>query len=295
VTSTVLVTGATGKTGRRLVPLLAARGAAVRAASRHPARLGGPAEQVAFDWFDETGYAAAVKGADAAYLVVPNPADPAVGRRADPAAMVAALLRAAADAAVRRVVLLSAFGVDRAPDDDPLRRVERAVEASGLPSTVLRPGAFMQNFSEPHWSGLDAQIRERDEFALPGGPARISYLSADDIAAVAAVALTEAGHEGRGYALTGPEGLTHAEVAAHLSAAAGRPIRYVEIGAEPIRRTVLAGGATPEHADYVATLFVTSLSSGALGVVTDDVRAVTGRAPTTFASFAAGAADAWRR
>src|SRR6185369_1458756 len=139
-----------------------------------------------------------------------------------------AVLGAAAGAGVERVVLLSAFGVDQAPPEDPLRAAELAVEASGLPCTIVRPGAFMQNFSEPHWQRLHEGIRDRDEIVLPGGPGVVTWVSTEDIAAVAAEALVADGHEGKGYAVMGPEPLTMAEVAHHISVAAGRRIAYVE-------------------------------------------------------------------
>jgi uncharacterized protein YbjT (DUF2867 family) len=282
---TVLVTGATGKTGRPLIPRLVARGIDVRAANRHPVRAEAGVEPVRFDWSDESTYAVALKGADAVYLVAP-----------DPYAHVAELLDTARSAGVRRIVFLSAFGVEQTPAEDPLRRLEILVEGSGIPATILRPGAFMQNFSEPHWSHLDVSIRERDEFALPGGgTATVSWLSTEDIAAVAAVALAEDGHEGAGYTLTGPEALTMAEVAGYISTYAGRPVRHVEADRESVHGGLLAAGFRSGFAAYAADLYVHALSSGAFGVVTDDIATVTGRPPTTFAEYAAGAADAWRR
>ncbi|MER7134615.1 NmrA family NAD(P)-binding protein [Streptosporangium saharense] len=289
--STVLVTGATGKTGRRLVPQLAARGVTVRTASRNPAPADAHVEPVHFDWSDESTYAAALKEVDAVYVVTANLS----GITTHQSQQVASLLDAAAVAGARRVVLLSAFGVDQAPAEDPLRRIERVVEEAGMPSTILRPGTFMQNFSEKHWSNLDATIRERDEIAMPGGDALVSYVSTHDIAAVAAVALTEDGHDGKAYSLTGREALTLAEVAHHISVAAGRQVRYVESGPQTIRDALLATGMPTDQAEYLTQLFVAAMTTGAFGVVTDDIAAVTGRPATTFAEYAAGAADAWRR
>jgi uncharacterized protein YbjT (DUF2867 family) len=284
VGSTVLVTGATGKTGRRLVPMLSARGVAVRAASRNPGPAAPGVEPVRFDWLDEGTYRAALTGIDALYLAV---SDNGIAR-------VGAFLTFAAEAGVRRVVLLSAFGTDQADPGLPLRGQELAVEGSGMASTILRPGAFMQNFSESHPFGLAARIRERSEIVLPGGPHPASYVSADDIAAVAAVALTEDGHEGRGYTLTGPESLTLTEVAERISTAAGRTVRYVESGPEPIRDALLEAGVAAEFAGYAAQLYAESAGAGLMAAVTGDVADVTGRPPMTFADYATGAAGAWR-
>jgi uncharacterized protein YbjT (DUF2867 family) len=288
---TVLVTGATGKVGRRLIPLLARRKVTVRAASRSPLTKRAGIEPVRFDWADERTYAAAREGVEAMFLVAgPIP-------RPEHADQIRSLLAGASDAGVQRLVLLSTYGVDQAPPENPLRRIELAAESSGVPTTIIRPAAFMQTFSEGlRWrEALVEGIRERDEIAAPGGSGVVSYVSTEDIAAVAATALTESGHEGKSYAPMGPEPLTLTAVAEHISWAAGRPISYVETDRTPIRDALLAAGAPPETAEHNSQLYVHAYSSGALGVLNDDVLDVTGRPPVSFAEFAVGAAAAWRR
>lgn len=289
MTDSILVTGATGKTGRRLIPMLLGRGATVRAASRVAVTPAPGVEPVRFDWADESTYEAARKGVNAIYIVYGDP-----GASGDTTEQVRALLDGAAEAGVGRVVLLSALGIDQTPPDNPLRQIELVVEASGVPSTILRPGAFMQNFSEPHRTRLLEGIRERDEIAMPGGNGTVSWVSTEDIAAVAAVALTERGHEGRGYDVVGPEPLTMAQVAAHISVAAGRPITYVETGREEIRAVFLSSGMPPALADSISEYYVYALSSNAFGILNDSVVTMTGRPPVSFAEFASGAAAAWR-
>lgn len=291
MSATILVTGPTGKVGRRLIPLLARRGVTVRAGSRWPVMARARIEAVRFDWADESTYATAREGVDAMYLVCgPIP-------QREHANAVGALLEGASKAGVERVVLVSTYGVDQAPPDNPLRRIELAVESSGVPYTILRPGAFMQNFSEGlRWhEGLADGIRTRDEIAAPGGNGVVSYISTEDIAAVAAIALTQDGHEGKAYAPLGPEPLTLTMVADHISWVAGRRVRYVETDRAPIRDALLAAGATPEAAEHNSQLYVHAFTSGMLGVLNDDVLEVTGRPPQSFAEFAVGAAAAWRR
>ena len=261
--STILVTGSTGKVGRRLVPLLVRRGVTVRAARRSPAGARPGIEPVRFDWTDERTYDTARTGVDAMYLVAgPTPQ----ARHAD---HVRALLEGASGAGVRRVVLLSPYGVDKAPPENPLRRIELAVESSGVPHTIVRPGAFMQNFSEGlRWRESFAEgIRERDEIVGPGGDGVVSYVSTEDIAAVIAIALTEDGHLGKAYAPFGPERLTLADVAEQISWVTGRRIRYVETDRTPIRDALLAAGAPPDTAEHNSQLYVHAFSSGALGVL----------------------------
>jgi uncharacterized protein YbjT (DUF2867 family) len=120
----------------------------------------------------------------------------------------------------------------------------------------------------------------------------MSYISTTDIAAVAAAALTEDGHQGKGYTLTGPEALTAAQVAEHISAAAGLAVRPVEVGRETIRAGLLAHGYPAESAEYASGGYAAAF--GAMDVVTQDVTKVTGRPATTFAEFVQDAAHAWR-
>jgi uncharacterized protein YbjT (DUF2867 family) len=190
---------------------------------------------------------------------------------------------------------MSSLGVDKAPPDNPLRAIELAVESSGVPFTILRPTAWMQNFSEFHYIGAAESIRERDEILMPGGDGAVTWVSTEDIAAVAAVALTEEGHEGKGYTPVGPEALTLTEVAEHISVAVGRPIRYVETDHRPLRAALIAAGAPPEAAEHNSQLYAHAMSSGAFAVRNDDILQVTGRAPVTFGEYAVGAVAAWRR
>ena len=287
--TTILVTGPTGKVGRRLIPLLVRRGATVRAASRSPVMRRPGIEPVRFDWNDNSTYAAARKGVDAIFLVAgPIPS----GNHAD---YIRTLLEGATEAGVKRVVLLSTFGVGDAPPENPLRRIELAVESSGVPCTLLRPGAFMQNFSEWHPHYVAEGIRKRDEIVHPGGGGLVSYVSSMDIAAVAAIALTEDGHAGKAYTPLGPEPLTLTQVAEHISWVSGRSIRYVETDHTPMRVALLAAGASPETAEFNSRLHAYAFSSGMLGATNDDVLNVTGRPPASFGEFAAGAAAAWRK
>jgi uncharacterized protein YbjT (DUF2867 family) len=288
---TILITGPTGKVGRRLIPLLARRGVTVRAASRSPVAARTGVDSVRFDWTDNSTYAAARKDVDAMYLVpgpIPQP---------EHADHIRVLLDGASGAGVERVVLLSSYGVGQAPPENPLRRIELAVESSGVPYTILRPVAFMQNFSEGlRWRESFAEgIRERDEIAGPGGKGIVSYVSAEDIAAVAAIALTEDGHDGKAYAPLGPEPLTLAEVAEHISWVTGRRIRYVETDRAPIRDALLAAGAPPETAEHNSQLYTHAFSSSMFGVLNNDILEVTGRPPVSFGEFAVGAAAAWRQ
>jgi uncharacterized protein YbjT (DUF2867 family) len=276
---TVLVLGATGKTGRRLVPQLRDLGVAVRAASRHP----GPGGTL-FDWDRPETQGPALAGADAAYIVTP-------AMTWDPSPYVAPFLERAGTAGVRRVVLLSAWGVAQLGSTAAgFDRTERAVRDSGLEWTILQPTSFDQNFSEGF---LVQGIREAGVAAAPTGAGSSPMVDAEDIAAVAAVALTQDGHAGAEYVVTGPASLTFAEAAAHVAAAAGRPVVHEDIPRQALLDVFAGFGMSDDLARMVVGTMDTIREGGAPDP-SPDVEKVTGRPPTSFAAFATREAAAWR-
>lgn len=278
---TILVTGGTGKTARRLLPLLRHGGAAVRAASRNP---GDDPGAVGFDWYDPRTWGAALEGVQRLYLVSPA-LDP------EPDRAVVPFLQRARAAGVRHGVLLSAFGVDLAdPGEAPLRRVELAVQDVLPEATVLRPNWFMQNFDQGF---MQPTIVAQGAFFAPVADAAISFVDTADIAAVAAAALLEDGHAGAEYALTGPEAVTHHRAAAHITAAAGRAVDYVPISDDDFRAALGGLGWPPGYVEMLVYLYGAA-RAGHAAVVTDTVERVTGRPARSFATFAREAADRWR-
>lgn len=281
---TILITGGTGKTARRLIPKLVDGGAAVRPASRGGGTGGQPGAQgVHFDWHDTATWDGALDGVTAAYLVGPA-LDPKPDR-----ALLPFLDRARA-AGVRRAVLLSAQGVGYTdPDEVPMRRVELAVQESMPESTLLRPNWFMQNFDEGFWQPT---IAGQGAFFLPSDDAKISFVDAEDIAAVAAAVLLTADHAGAEYTLTGPEALTHHGAAELISAAAGREVRYVPISDDEFRAALVGNGLDPGYAELLVGLFGVA-RAGLAAEVSDTVERVTGRPARSFAAYADAAAGAW--
>src|SRR5262249_7377336 len=168
------------------------------------------------------------------------------------------------------------------------RPVERAVEASGIPYTFLRPVSFMQNFVNYHGD----TIRKANAIYLPCGDAREGHVDARDIARVAARALTGGGHEGKAYVLTGPELLSYAEAAAKLSAVLGRTITYVDVSEADYQKS-LADLGVP--ADYIGKLLELHrfIRAGRGAVTSTAVKDVTGRDPIPFDRFARDYAAAW--
>jgi uncharacterized protein YbjT (DUF2867 family) len=267
--STILILGGTGKTGRRIAARLRAADIPVRTAARTGAN-------VHFDWDEPSTHDAALDGVGATYLVPP-------ALRTDHAEQVAGFVDRAEAAGVRHVTFLSARGVELAPPEVSLRAIELDVASrTRLTHTILRPGWFMQNFSEDF---LRPAIRDHGVIPAPTGDGAVAFVHADDIAEVAAATLRDGqSHAGAGYTLTGPEALTFAEVAARISAVAGRRIAHLDVpAAEWISQTVAAG--VPEAYAQMLGNIMGGVREGSEAATTDAVLRVTGHAPRTFESY----------
>jgi uncharacterized protein YbjT (DUF2867 family) len=194
-----------------------------------------------------------------------------------------AFIDAAGRAGVRHVVKLSGI----IPDiNSPFRfarmhgEIEQHLEASGMAYTHLRAGEFMHAYFRQVPS-----IVNRGALSLPMADARIASIDIGDIAEVAAEVLTGSGHEGKTYPITGPDALTMTEVAAALSAATGRPIRYVDVPPEDARAAQVAAGMPAYLADGLAELFA-ERRKGKEATVSPVIPTIFKRRPLSFAEFA---------
>jgi uncharacterized protein YbjT (DUF2867 family) len=267
----VIVLGASGKTGRRIVERLRVRDV--------PVRLGSRSARPPFDWNARDTWRPALEGASAAYVsYFPDLAAPGAPEA------VQALAGVALDAGVERLVLLSGRGEDEA------QRSEEALMRSGAAWTVVRSSWFNQNFSEAHFRDplLAGQL------ALPAGDVGEPFVDADDIADVAVAALTQEGHVGEVYEVTGPRLLTFAEAVAEIARASGRELAYARIGIDDFAAGLAADGVPDDEAALLRYLF-TEVLDGRNAHVTDGVQRALGRPPRDFSAFARGAAarGAW--
>jgi uncharacterized protein YbjT (DUF2867 family) len=271
----VLVLGATGKTGSRVAGKLSALGVSVRTAARGGA-------DIRFDWNNPATFEGALQGVTGVYLVSPV-------MRVDFAGVVSDFLDQAERAGVQNVTYLSAYGMEHAPAEVALRTVELDLESRGsLTHSIIRPAWFMQNFSETFLKPVE------DEIVVPGGTGAEAFVSAEDIASVAAATLAEPErHAGRAYAPTGPESLTLDEAARIISAAAGRPIVYRDTDRAEWVGAMVRSGVPAEYGEVLRALTET-IASGRGSRPNGDVLAATGAAPVSFAGFAASAAPAWK-
>lgn len=277
LTGRVLVTGAGGAVGRELVAMLVSAGALVRAAVHRRDDLVPEKDldidRVELDFATPASLLAAMRDVEVLYLLTPQ-VPQAV-------AQVRAAVEAARTCGVRRIVRQSLCHADTGRDALSRwhREAEAAVVASGLAYTILRPNSFMQNFVTIYGPA----IRGDDRFALPLGTAAMSSVDVRDVA-VAATAVLMDEVDADVFTLTGPAALTGAEMAAALSAVAGRPITYVDapedVGSPP--------GDETRRAVSVALLeFGDEMRAGRLATVTTDVERLTGRPAIGFEQFAA--------
>ncbi|GAA1970980.1 NAD(P)H-binding protein [Isoptericola halotolerans] len=266
---TVVVLGATGKTGRRVADRLDALGVPVRRASR--------GSTPRFDWADESTWPAVLDGAAAVYVAyVP---DLAVAGAPE---TVTRLAEHARDAGVQRLVLLSGRGETEA------QRAEDLVAEVFPARTVVRCAFFAQNFDESFL--LEPLLA--GELALPVDEVREPFVDLEDVAEVAVAALTDDAHAGRVYELTGPRPLTFAEAVSEIGAAAGRDLRYVPISMDDFTTGLAALGVPADEVDLLRYLF-TEVLDGRGAWVADGVQRALGRPARDFREYAAREASDW--
>jgi uncharacterized protein YbjT (DUF2867 family) len=266
---TTLVLGA--KTGQRVLQRLQARGIPARAASR--------STPIPFDWTDRATWGPTLDGVSAVYiayfpdLAVPGAAD-----------SVSAFAEQAVGAGVRRLVLLSGRGEEEA------QRTEELVAQAGAEWTVVRCSWFNQNFSE----GFFVDGIRAGELALPVGAVPEPFVDLEDVADVAVAALTEDGHAGEVYELTGPQLLRFDEAAAEIARATGREVRFTPVPMEPFAAALRDAGESDEVVWLIEYLF-TEVLDGRNACLADGVERALGRAPRSFADYVArvGGTGVW--
>ena len=267
----VLVLGATGKTGRRIVERLTSMGVPIRAGSR--------TAQPPFDWNDPATWEPALDGVGSVYIsYYPDLAVPGAVEATG------AFAELAVRSGVTRLVLLAGRGEEEA------ERAERAVAASGADLTIIRSTWFMQNFSE---GDFRAQVLS-GEVTLPAGDMVEPFVDADDIADVAVAALTEDGHVGELYELTGPRLLSFADAIEEIAHATGREISYSPVSVAEFAGAMAEQGVPLEAIEIFSFLFGEVLD-GRNAHLMDGVQRALGREPRDFRDFVKDAvvAGAW--
>jgi uncharacterized protein YbjT (DUF2867 family) len=275
----ILVTGATGKVGKELVKELKAARAPFRVGVRSPESAAGT-DAALFDFDRPETFAGALQGVDSVFLLTSGGT-----------AREARVVDAAKKAGVERLVKLSGWGAE----EDAFvigrahRSVEQTVEGSGLAWTFLRPNGFMQNYSTSN-AGL---IKAQGVFYDSTHDSRYSTIDARDIGVAAAKVLTETGHDGKAYKLSGPEALSTTEIAEKISRVIGRAVRHVNLPDGEYKKALVGFGMPEAHADALVDLNV-YYRTGAGAPVTPDFERLAGRKPGNFDQFARDNARVWQ-
>jgi uncharacterized protein YbjT (DUF2867 family) len=282
----VLVTGATGHTGSTVLEQLDGRGVVVRAmvrSSKDSVRLPNTSATVVVGNFDDPrSLDAALEGVTCAYLVTPSSPDAETQQ--------VRFAERAAAAGVRHLVKLSQLAADEASPVRFLRyhaAVERRIRELGIGFTFLRPNLYFQGLL-----AFQPMIAAQGQFVAPIGDARVSAVDVRDIAAVAAITLTDEGHNGKTYTITGPGAVTHTEMASALSEAIGRPVAFVDTPSAAFAGALKAAGVSPWQADGLVEDYA-HYARGEADAVSPHVREVTGVEPRGVGRFAQDYASAF--
>jgi uncharacterized protein YbjT (DUF2867 family) len=275
----ILVTGATGSNGGEVLKLLSRLGiplrAMVRSTSRQPNDLSRSVEFVTADFDDDRSIARALEGIERAFLVTNS------SERTEEQQL--RFVERARSAGVRHIVYLSQLHAAR---NSPVRFlhyhavVEEAIASSGMAFTHLRPNLYMQGLL-----GFRSSIQAEGRIMAPAGDAPVSIVDVRDIAGVAVAVLTQHGHDRRICDITGPESLTHAELASQLSGALGKPIAFVDIPESAMRSALLSFGFPEWQADGLVEDYA-HYRRGEASAVSRTVQDVTGLPSRTFRNFA---------
>jgi uncharacterized protein YbjT (DUF2867 family) len=259
---TTLVLGGTGKTGRRVVERLTARGL--------PVRIGSRSGEPPFEWEDEATWAPALRGVESVYVTYyPDLAFPGAADK------VRSFAGVAVQNGIRHLVLLSGR------NEAGALLGEQAVQESGAEWTVVRSSFMNQTFDEGFW--LDSLLG--GELAAPAGDVADPFIDADDIADVAVAALTGDAPAGRVYEVTGPRLLTFADAVGEIARATGRDIRYVPVSSQAFRTGLLEAGVPADFAGDLTALFAEVLD-GRSSYLSDGVKLALGREPKDFKDYA---------
>jgi uncharacterized protein YbjT (DUF2867 family) len=271
----ILITGASGNVGGEVLKQIAQTGVAIRAAFQDVSKANAPAgvEKVQVDFNQPHTLSAALKGVDRVFLVGPPTADlPALERNATDVIK---------KANIRQLVKLSAMGGRDAIFPRQHAESEDYIRSVGVPYTFLRPNGFMQNFVN-YSSGT---INLQNAFYGSEGEGRVSHIDIRDVAGVAVKTLTEDGHLGKAYTLTGPEALSNQQIAEILSREVGREIRFINLAPEQLKPAMMSAGVPEWSANAILDL-QRLYREGKSAMVTQDVEQILGRKPTNFVTFA---------
>jgi uncharacterized protein YbjT (DUF2867 family) len=275
----ILVVGGRGTVGTELIKQLKSQGYRTRATTGKPA-VTNVKDNVHLNLVTGEGVHAAFEGVDRAFFLSPP-------GYTDQYALLSPLIQEAKRRGLKKVVMMTAMGAN-SNEASPFRRAEVDLEKSGLAYNIIRPNWFMQNFNS-FWI---QQINELGEIQLPAGEAKVSFIDARDIAAVAAKLLTTSAHDQKDFDLTGHESYNHTQVANAISKATGREIKYVENTPTKFKENLLSAGLPKDYADFLVLIFG-FLKEGYNAGTNNNIKDITGQQPRSLKQYVDDFKNSW--
>jgi len=279
----IFVFGATGSIGHNIVTGLSNLGHEVFAGTRHPDK-GNSIKGVTWVKADALvpGQGAEIlEKMDAAFFLSP----PGL---TDQFVILSPWFQKAIDVKLKKVVLMTAMGVEHAPAEAPFRKTELMLENSGLNWNIIRPNWFMQNFNTYWIAGILAD----QKLYFPGGDAVTSFIDTRDISNVAVHLLTKDEFKNQAFSLTGSETLTHKQVSEIISKEIGTNIEYVNITPDDFKKSLVNAGLSNDYADFM-NYIASALRDGHASPITDSVQKITSKSPIKFAQYVKDHKDSW--
>lgn len=279
-----LVYGASGGVGRRVANILLKKGETVVGCTRNPSlqKVEDNLKWVGVSTDTPEMGISALSGIDRVFLMSP----PGL---MDQYSLLKPWIDESKKQGVKRIVLMTAMGIEHAPPEVPFKKLELYLQSSGVDFIILRPNWFMQNF-QINW--LDGIKRDRKIY-FPGGSARVSFIDSEDIARSVVGAFEDSIEKNRGYMLTGREAIDHSEVAKYLSTVTGTTISYEDISSESFVSMLLNNGIKQDYANFLA-MIAGALKEGHSVAITGDVKYLAGKEPTKFEEYAKENASIWK-
>ncbi len=280
----IFVNGASGKVSQNVIQELLEAGHEVFAGTRFPEK---GEKKKGVTWVVSDA-AAPEKGlevleqVDAAFFIAP----PGFTNQYE---ILSPWIEKAKQVKLKKIVLMTAMGVEFAPDEAPFRKTEILLEKSGLNWNIIRPNWFMQNFNT-FWIG---GILSDKKIYFPAGNAKTSFIDSRDISSTAAKLLVSGDKfASQAFALTGTKSLTHDEVAEIISKQTGLKIEYVNVSPEDFKKGLLGGGVPEDYAGFLV-MIAGALRDGHAEAITDSVQKITGKSPISFDKYAEDHKKAW--
>jgi uncharacterized protein YbjT (DUF2867 family) len=274
-----LIVGASGTVGSEIVKLLKAQGRRVRTTTSR-AVSSADGEKVQINLATGAGIKEAFEGVDQAFLLSPP-------GFADQHAILQPLIQEAKRRGLKKVILMTALGAN-AVETSPFRRAELELEKSGLTYNIVRPNWFYQNFNT-FWS---QGIKVEGKIQLPAGDAKTGFIDARDVSAFVAKLLTTHDFDNQAFDITGPQSVTHGEVAEALSKALKKPVTYQDLDPQVLKKGLVSAGLPEDYVNFMILIFG-FLREGYNSTVNANFKKVVGRDPIGLKKYVSDHLQAW--